>query len=254
MNITEQRYSAAADTHPLRVSAVCIIILSLMLLASGCGSSAADGNKDIGSHQAAAPTGVAEVLQAGMESAAAESSAANAADEVPEETKKPSSSASEDTEEESFDLLAATESLAESQALEAPLPSEALPEWEELEALAANPEEGIDIDLTKLSSVLVYSQVYEIMYAPEDFVGKTIRMQGTYSSYYDEGTDTLYNACIIRDATACCAQGIEFVLTDDYAYPEDYPKDGDEVTVTGVFDIYEEDQLQYTTLRNSRLS
>ena len=43
-----------------------------------------------------------------------------------------------------------------------------------------------------------------------------------------------------RDATACCAQGIEFVLTEDYVYPDDYPEVDEEICVVGVFDTYQE--------------
>ena len=76
--------------------------------------------------------------------------------------------------------------------------------------------EGVDIDLTALSSTVVYGQVYNMMYYPEKFVGKTIRMEGMYSDYFDEAKDKHYYACIIMDATACCAQGVEFELTEDY--------------------------------------
>lgn len=54
--------------------------------------------------------------------------------------------------------------------------------------------------------------------------------------------------------TACCAQGMEFVLTDDYSYPNDYPREGDEITVTGVFDTYMEGDYMYCTLRDANLN
>ena len=55
----------------------------------------------------------------------------------------------------------------------------------------------------------------------------------------------------ISDATACCSQGIEFVLTDDYTYPDDYPERGSEICVMGVFDLYEEGTYTYCTLRDA---
>ena len=70
---------------------------------------------------------------------------------------------------------------------------------------------------------------------------------------YDEEKDKHYFACIIRDATQCCAQGIEFEPTDDYVYPDDFPEEGGEVCVTGVFDKYSEDGNNYLTLRNAVL-
>jgi hypothetical protein len=112
---------------------------------------------------------------------------------------------------------------------------------------------AIDVDLTKLSSTMVYSEVYNMMYNAPDYVGKVVKMRGLYSLYYDEGTGKYYHACIIQDATACCAQGIEFELTEDYRFPEDYPEVNDEVCVTGTFDIYYEGQYQYVTLRGATL-
>lgn len=113
--------------------------------------------------------------------------------------------------------------------------------------------EGVDIDLTALSSTMVYGQVYNMMYYPENFIGQTIRMEGFYSDYYDQAKGKRYFACIIMDATACCSQGIEFELTEEYSYPDDYPEVGDEVVVEGVFDLYEEDGYDYCVLRNSKL-
>ncbi len=115
------------------------------------------------------------------------------------------------------------------------------------------PVGSIDVDLTKLSSTMVYSEVYNMMYNAPDYVGKVVKMRGLYSLYYDEGTGKYYHACIIQDATACCAQGIEFELTEDYRFPEDYPEVNDEVCVTGTFDIYYEGQYQYVTLRGATL-
>lgn len=114
-------------------------------------------------------------------------------------------------------------------------------------------KDGIDIDLTALSSTMVYSEVYNMMYYPGDFIGKTIKMSGMYDVYHDESTGKYYHACIISDATACCSQGLEFELTDEYAYPDDYPRIGEIVCVTGVFDTYQEGEKKYCTLRDAKL-
>lgn len=107
-----------------------------------------------------------------------------------------------------------------------------------------------DIDLTVMSSTMVYSQVYDMMSKPEDYIGKTVRMSGAFSEYYDETNDKTYYACIIKDATACCSQGIEFILSDE-SY--EYPEDGSEICVVGTFDVYEEGQFRYSTLRDAEI-
>ncbi len=85
----------------------------------------------------------------------------------------------------------------------------------------SNKDEGIDVDLTALSATMVYSEVYNMMYYPENYVGKTVKMKGIYIVYHDEDSDKYYHGCVISDVTACCSQGIEFELTDDYKYPAD---------------------------------
>ncbi len=111
----------------------------------------------------------------------------------------------------------------------------------------------VDVDLTAMSSTMVYSEVSNMMYDPEQYKGKTVKMGGQYNEYYDETAGRYYYSCIIKDATACCAQGIEFELTDDYVFPRDYPADQDDVTVIGTFDTYVEDNFLFCTLRNARL-
>ena len=110
-----------------------------------------------------------------------------------------------------------------------------------------------DVDLTSMSSTIVYSEVYNMLLSPESYIGKTIKMRGAFAVYATgEGDqETLYYACLIADATACCSQGIEFVPTGDYHFPDDYPELGSEITVIGTFDTYIEDGYEYCTLRNA---
>ena len=111
--------------------------------------------------------------------------------------------------------------------------------------------EGIDIDLTRLSGNMVYSEVYYMLQMPENYMGKTIRMGGSFYVYQDEATGKNYYTCIIQDATACCASGFEFELEGEHIYPDDYPEEGSEIEVTGIFDTYEEDGDLYCILRKA---
>ena len=124
---------------------------------------------------------------------------------------------------------------------------------EQMAEQTVEPVDVIDTDLTVLSSTMVYSEVYNIMTHPDDYRDKTIKMKGLFSVYENEDTGAVYFACIIQDATACCAQGIEFVLEGDYYYPEDYPEMGTEITVQGEFETYEEDGISYCRLRNAKM-
>ncbi len=110
-------------------------------------------------------------------------------------------------------------------------------------------DSGIDIDLTQLSATMVYSEVFQMMYYPENYVGKSVKMEGLYDHYHDDNTGKDYYACIIQDATACCAQGIEFRLTDGN-YPEENVEN---VIVEGIFSLYDENGTTYCTLTNAVL-
>ena len=112
---------------------------------------------------------------------------------------------------------------------------------------------GFDVDLTELSASMVYAEVYDMVYNPDDYVGKTVRARGPFSYFKDEGTGNEYFAVLISDATACCSQGIEFVLDGDYTYPKDYPAVDTEITVNGVFNYYKENGFTYCQLTNAVL-
>ena len=110
-----------------------------------------------------------------------------------------------------------------------------------------------DVDLTQLSGTMVYAEVNQMMVSPESYIGKTVRMSGAFDYFHDESAGRYYLACIVQDATACCAQGIEFVPAGDFRYPDDFPEVGETICVAGVFDTYTEGEYRYCTLRNATL-
>ena len=103
-------------------------------------------------------------------------------------------------------------------------------------------EAAVDYDLTQMNSDMVYATVYQMMVAPEEYEGKTFRIDGNFYATYYEATKKYYFYCVIQDATACCAQGMEFVWEDgSHIYPDEYPKDNEEIIVEGTFETYKED-------------
>jgi uncharacterized membrane protein YcgQ (UPF0703/DUF1980 family) len=87
-----------------------------------------------------------------------------------------------------------------------------------------------------------------MMTNPDSYKGKSVRAKGTFSYFKDDATGKEYFAVLVQDATACCAQGIEFVLKGDYKYPQDYPEQDTEITVSGRFDCYSEGEYSYIQL------
>ena len=204
-----------------------LLCLILILTVAGCGNDAPSGKQ--GSKQ---PAGVNDVLQQGMAEA--------------DNKDKNSSGPAESSEPE---IPQSTEIEETNEEMAAPEPSPA----PDPDPTPDDDTGTIDVDLTVLSSTMVYSEVYNMMFAPEGYIGKTVKMKGQFATYHDELTGNDYFACIVQDATACCVQGIEFVLTEDYTYPDDYPEIDSEICVAGVFDTYQEDGFTYCTLRNASL-
>ncbi len=106
----------------------------------------------------------------------------------------------------------------------------------------------VDIDLTIMSSDMVYAIVYQMMTEPEAYLGKTVRMNGSHVLAYYSVTDLYYHYCIIADATACCSQGLEFTLQDEYEYPENNA----DVTIVGTFGTYDELGITYYQLEDAK--
>ena len=110
-----------------------------------------------------------------------------------------------------------------------------------------------DVDLTQLNSSMVYAQVYDMVNNADSYMGKTVKAKGNFSYFKDDATGKEYFAVLISDATACCSQGIEFVLDGDYTYPKDYPALDTEITVTGTFNSYKEGGYTYVQLLNANI-
>ena len=107
---------------------------------------------------------------------------------------------------------------------------------------------AVDIDLTKMSSTMVYSTVFNIVTKPTDFVGKTMRMRGEYTIYPISATETIH-ACLVRDAAGCCSQGIEFKLTNG-RYPN---ANSGEITVAGTLATQKIDGKDVCFLKDAAL-
>ena len=118
---------------------------------------------------------------------------------------------------------------------------------------AAEEEQPIDLDLSVMSGTIVYAQIYNLMIDPSPWLGKTMKIAGYYSVYEDQGTGMVYHVCAVQDATACCAAGIEFVWAGEHNWPEEYPEEFMDITVTGRLEVYEENGYNYLHLVDAEL-
>ena len=190
------------------------LIMILTVMAIGCIKGGTAQTESIDTNSVQAP---AEISSDGNE----EDSKEEALTDEPEDTEEPANTADENTDNG--------------------------------EVETSEGSDDVDVDLTAISGILVYSEVYNMMSAPENYMGKKIKMEGIYAIYFDDTYSTRYDACIVQDATACCATGIEFELSDELKFPDDYPEEGDIITVEGIFDTYDEGSYTYCTLRNASL-
>ena len=127
------------------------------------------------------------------------------------------------------------------------------PKWECGDVPLAGMEETVDVDLSPMSREMAATMIATIWDNPEQYVGKTIRVTGEYSGYVNPATKIRYdNVLTYVDPSGCCSYGFEFVLVDEYAFPDDYPDEGATICVVGVLDTYKEDKYEYCTLRNAR--
>ncbi|MCR4845892.1 MAG: hypothetical protein K5865_04055 [Eubacterium sp.] len=121
----------------------------------------------------------------------------------------------------------------------------------------APPDSTCDIDLTVMDSNMVYSTVYQMMSEGDKYVGQVVKMKGQYYMGKDEETGAVYHFVLIKDALACCQQGMEFIWEDgSHKYPDEYPADGTEVVVKGTYELYKDDpnaQYNFCRLGNSSL-
>lgn len=106
----------------------------------------------------------------------------------------------------------------------------------------------VNLDLTKMSATMIYSTIFDMLIMPEDYVERIIKVKGWFETYTNPQTGEMYYAVVVPDATACCQQGLEFVWKGNHTYPDDFPKPGQNITVTGIYKMIENDGISYNYL------
>lgn len=115
-------------------------------------------------------------------------------------------------------------------------------------------EQTVDLDLSALSDVVAYAQLYDMNLSPENYLDKIIRITGWFDYFEDMTLDQVYQSVQISDSTGCCSMGVEFLWAGDHVWPVDYPDFGTEITVCGRFEIYQEDGYDYIRLADAELT
>ena len=87
---------------------------------------------------------------------------------------------------------------------------------------------------------------------PDKYIGKTVRLRGKYSVY--DGENRKIYVCEVMDETACCTQGLEFILADSGEYPEYNPDIPISIEICGTFNTYIEDNHPYVQPEDATVS
>ena len=112
----------------------------------------------------------------------------------------------------------------------------------------------VDYDLTVMGADMVYATVYQMMIDPKSYIGKSFKIRGNYYSSYSKDKDVYYHFCMIKDAAACCAQGLELLWADEKMNRhENCPEEDTLVTVEGVFETYEEGPNTYGRIKDAKI-
>lgn len=96
-------------------------------------------------------------------------------------------------------------------------------------------QKDIDYDLTEMNSDMIYATVFMVVQDPGSYAGKTFKIYGNSYTFPTTEGKSMTHYCLIKDALACCAQGLEFISSNS---DEKYPDDGDEIVVTGTLESY----------------
>lgn len=118
---------------------------------------------------------------------------------------------------------------------------------------AAGAQGDVDVDLSLLSSTMTYAEVFNMRTEPDAYVCKTVRLCGRFTANSNKDKTRYYPSVVVTDATACCAQGMEFVLEGEPTYPDGYPQPDSDIVVVGTFETYEDMGMTFCRLARASI-
>jgi hypothetical protein len=99
-------------------------------------------------------------------------------------------------------------------------------------------DDGIDIDFTRLSTIVQSTQHEIIMENVGDFVGQTMRIRGEYTAFFWEESGEIHHF-VTLDCPSGCPKYFEFAVSGgELEFPDDYPDEGVLIEIVGVLSTY----------------
>ena len=96
-------------------------------------------------------------------------------------------------------------------------------------------KETIAYDVAAFSNTTIYAFVSDVVNNYSEYEGEKIKIRGVFRAFHSDNLNKDYYVCMVEDSTACCSQGIEFILADG-----EYPDEGREIVLTGTVNRYQE--------------
>ena len=206
---------------------ICIICAGVILALTGCGSDNSGANKDA--------KNVNDLFSSSAKDTST-SEATNSSDEKLTSDTQTSAAVSEEK----------TTSKSEGET-QTDVSSESTSAGSDTQAY-----DKIDTDLSAMSDTMAYAELVNMVNEPDKYNGKVVKIKGVFAVASENGNN--YFACMLTDATACCSQPLEFVLSDkSLKYPADYPSVDSLITVVGKFGTYNEGANVYYRLSEAQL-
>ena len=109
--------------------------------------------------------------------------------------------------------------------------------------------EEADVDLCTDNSVNNYNTLLKILISPDDYNGKTVKMHGTFSISKNRGKN--YYICTLSSGNGPNSQSLEFTLSKDYKYPDDFPAVDEEITIFGKLHTLNEGENKYCQIKDA---
>lgn len=112
-------------------------------------------------------------------------------------------------------------------------------------------DKAVQEDIIEITEKMYVTYINDIYTNLKNYEGKKIRLEGMFTSTYDQVTNETYYF-VYRVGPGCCGNdgsmcGLEFTTTDEI------PEENAWIEVTGTLESYEQDGFEYLTLRDSKV-
>ena len=160
----------------------------------------------------------------------------------------------DDTKEDSNDMPVAPAIIIEEQEEESP-PPEKTPNYDIRNPMCMYlgdredlppPTFDVDIDFAGMRWEEFTDTFYPItLVYPEDYLGTTMRIIGTYSRIYMEDFEKEYHYVLVDDELGCCQQYVEFVWIEGMQ-PDELPEEMALINISGEWKSYLDEIIDWT--------